>query len=161
MLKIHRIIFIWIKINGYPWDIHCHIHRTFIGYPVLTGKLKAKKCDFFKTKIDYLGHVVSSEGVAPDDKKVQSILNYSEPRNQKELSSFLGLASYYRKFVRAFAGIAHSLTSLTRKDAEWKWGDEQRDAFNRITRCLTSKPILKYPDFTRDFIVHTDALVTA
>ena len=120
-------------------------------------KLKAKKCDFFKTKIDYLGHVVSSEGVAPDEKKVTSILNYPEPRNQKELSSFLGLAGYYRKFVRAFADIAHPLTSLTRKDAEWKWGDDQKDAFDCIKRCLTSKPILKYPDFARDFIVHTDA----
>ena len=53
--------------------------------------------------------------------------------------------------------MAHPLTSLTRKDAEWKWGDEQKDAFNRIKCCLTSKPILRYPDFTRDFIVHTDA----
>ena len=120
-------------------------------------KLKAKKCDFFKTKIDYLGHVVSSEGVAPDDKKIISILNYPEPRNQKELSSFLGLAGYYRKFVRAFADIAHPLTSLTRKDAEWKWEDGQKDAFNRIKCCLMSKPILKFPDFSRDFIVHTDA----
>ena len=137
-----------------------HIEHITAVFKILAEnglKLKAKKCDFFKTKIDYLGHVVSSEGVAPDEKKVQSILNYPEPRNQKELSSFLGLAGYYRKFVRAFADMAHPLTSLTRKDAEWKWGDEQKDAFNRIKCCLTSKPILRYPDFTRDFIVHTDA----
>ena len=137
-----------------------HIEHIAAVFKILAEnglKLKAKKCDFFKTKIDYLGHVVSSEGVAPDEKKVQSILNYPEPRNQKEVSSFLGLAGYYRKFVRAFADMAHPLTSLTRKDAEWKWGDEQKDAFNRIKCCLTSKPILRYPDFTRDFIVHTDA----
>ena len=120
-------------------------------------KLKEKKCEFFKTKIDYLGHVVSADGVAPDDKKIQSILNYPEPRNQKELSSFLGLASYYRKFVRAFAELAHPLTALTRKNVAWEWGDGQKDAFNRIKCCLMSKPILRYPDFTRDFIVYTDA----
>jgi hypothetical protein len=134
-----------------------HIADVFKILAVNGLKLKAKKCEFFKTKIEYLGHVVSSEGVAPDDKKVQSILRYPEPRNQKELSSFLGLAGYYRKFVRAFAEIAHPLTSLTRKDVAWVWGDGQKDAFNRIKCCLTSNPILKYPDFTRDFIVHTDA----
>ena len=109
-----------------------HIEHIAAVFKILAEnglKLKAKKCDFFKTKIDYLGHVVSSEGVAPDEKKVQSILNYPEPRNQKEVSSFLGLAGYYRKFVRAFADMAHPLTSLTRKDAEWKWGDEQRTLF--------------------------------
>ena len=97
---------------------------------------------------------------SPNEKKVQYILNYPEPRNKKELSPFLGLAGSYRKFVRAIADMAHPLTSRTRKDAEWKWGDEQKDAFNRIKCCLTSKPILRYPDFTRDFIVHMDASIS-
>ena len=120
-------------------------------------KLKVKKCYFFRNKIDYLGHVVSSEGVAPNEQKIQSILTYPEPRNTKELSSFLGLASYYRKFIRAFAEKAHPLTRLTRKDVAWEWGDKQKDAFNCIKTCLTSKPILRYPDFSREFIIHTDA----
>ena len=78
-------------------------------------KLKLKKCEFFKDKIDYLGHIVSRDGVAPNHKKIQAILDYPEPINAKELSSFLGLASYYRKFIRAFAEKAHPLTMLTRK----------------------------------------------
>ena len=120
-------------------------------------KLKMKKCEFFKNKINYLGHIVSNKGVAPDDRKVKSIIEYPEPTNQKELLSFLGLASYYRKFIRAFAEKAHPLTSLTRKNSMWNWGDLERDAFNCIKDCLMTKPILSYPDFTRDFIIHTDA----
>ena len=141
-------------------SINEHIRDLATVFKLLAAnglKLKLKKCEFFKETIDYLGHVVSPEGVAPNDKKIQSIIDYPEPRNTKELSSFLGLASYYRKFIRAFAEKAHPLTALTRKNVEWEWGDKQRDAFICIKHCLTSKPILRYPDFTRDFIIHTDA----
>ena len=85
-------------------------------------KLKLKKCEFCKDKIDYLGHIVSRDGVMPNPKKIQAIVNYPEPRNPKELSSFLGLASYYRRFIRAFAEKAHPLTMLTRKNVAWEWG---------------------------------------
>ena len=120
-------------------------------------RLKLDKCDFFKNEIEYLGHVVSREGVAPNKQKLKAIFNYPEPKNVKELSSFIGLASYYRKFIRLFAEKAHPLTKLTRKNVVWEWGDAQRDAFNRIKSSLTSQPILRYPDFSRDFIVYTDA----
>ena len=120
-------------------------------------KLKLNKCEFFRDKIDYLGHVVSREGVAPNEQKIISITNYPVPKNVKEVSSFLGLASYYRKFIRAFAEKAHSLTKLTRKNVAWEWGNEQKEAFKCIQNCLTSKPLLRYPDFTREFIVYTDA----
>lgn len=120
-------------------------------------KLKRKKCEFFKEKLDYLGYIVSRKGITPNKKKLESILDYPPPKNTKELSSFLGLASYYRKFINTFADKAHPLTALTRKKAEWKWGEEQRDAFNCIKNCLTSRPILSYPNFTREFIIYTDA----
>ncbi|KZS02250.1 Uncharacterized protein APZ42_000781, partial [Daphnia magna] len=67
------------------------------------------------------------------------------------------LASYYRKFIRAFADKAHPLTALTRKSAEWKWGEEQRDVFKCIKNCLITRPVLGYPDFSREFIIYTDA----
>ncbi|KZR99654.1 Uncharacterized protein APZ42_004393, partial [Daphnia magna] len=70
---------------------------------------------------------------------------------------FLGLASYYRKFIRAFADKSHPLTALTRKSAEWKWGEEQRDAFECIKNCLITRPVLGYPDFSREFVIYTDA----
>ena len=84
-------------------------------------------------------------------------MTYPEPRNVKEVSSFLGLASYYRKFIRDFAEKAHPLTKLTRKNVDWEWGDKQRNAFNCIKISLTSQPILRYPDFSREFIIYTDA----
>ena len=120
-------------------------------------KMKTTKCEFFKGKLEYLGFIVSREVVAPNPSKVESILKYPEPNNVKELQSFLGLASYYRKFIRAFAEKAHHLTMLTRKDIAWEWGDAQRDAFSCIKQCLVSEPVLGYPDFTREFIIHTDA----
>ncbi len=139
-------------------DDHINHLATVFKLLAINGlKLKLKKCEFFKDKIDYLGHVVSTEGVAPNEKKIKAIIDYPEPRNSKELSSFLGLASYYRKLIRAFADKAHPLTMLTRKNIAWEWGDSQRDAFNCIKHCLTSTPILRYPDFTREFIIHTDA----
>ena len=139
-------------------DEHIEALHTVFNLLASAGlRLKSKKCEFLKEKLHYLGHIVSREGVAPDDRKIQSILEYPEPRNIKELQSFLGLASYYRKFIRAFTEKAHSLTKLIRKDIKWEWGNDQRDAFECIKSCLTQSPILKYPDFTREFIIHTDA----
>jgi transposase InsO family protein len=120
-------------------------------------KLKLNKCEFFKNTIDFLGHVVSPQGISPNEKKVISIKKYPVPKNVKEVSSFLGLASYYRKFIRAFAEKAHSLTKLTRKNVAWEWGNEQQKAFDGIKDCLVTNPILRYPDFTREFIIYTDA----
>ena len=134
-----------------------HLETVFKILAEAGLKLKLKKCDFFKTEINYLGHIVSRDGVMPNSAKIEAITNYPEPTNAKELSSFLGLASYYRKFIRAFAEKAHPLTKLTRKNEQWTWGDEQRDAFRCIKDCLVSKPILGYPDFSREFIIYTDA----
>ena len=134
-----------------------HLRKVFELLQSAGLRLNRTKCEFYKNKIDYLGYIVSEEGIAPNTKKIESITTYPEPTNQKELGSFLGLASYYRKFVRAFAEKAHPLTALTKKSAPWKWGEEERDAFNCIKQCLTTKPILGYPDFTREFIIYTDA----
>ena len=134
-----------------------HLRRVFELLLSAGLRLNRTKCEFFKNKIDYLGYIVSKDGIAPNMKKIESITKYPEPTNQKELGTFLGLASYYRKFVRAFAEKAHPLTALTKKSAQWKWGTEERDAFNCIKQCLTTKPILGYPDFTREFIIYTDA----
>ena len=134
-----------------------HLETVFKLLAEAGLKLKLKKCEFFKTEINYLGHIVTRNGVMPNSAKIEAITNYPEPTNAKELSSFLGLAGYYRKFIRAFAEKAHPLTQLTRKNEKWNWGDEQRDAFRCIKDCLVSKPILGYPDFSRAFTIYTDA----
>ena len=120
-------------------------------------KLKLKKCSFAQEKIDYLGHVVSGEGVSPNKQNVQAILQFPEPTTIKQLQSFLGLANYYRRFIRAFADKAHHLTRLTRKDVKWEWGDRERQAFTLLKDCLATKPVLGYPDFARKFFIQTDA----
>lgn len=134
-----------------------HIRHLRIVFDLLTQEnlkisksdvMTWSKCDFFKTKIKYLGHIITASGFHPDDGKTRSILNYPEPLNVKQLSSFLGLANYYRKFVREYVEIAHFLTELTKKDSTWVWGKKERDAFQRIKHCLTSNPLLRYPDFT-------------
>ncbi len=147
-----------IIIYSKTFDDHLkHLRKVFELLLSAGLRLNRTKCEFFKNKIDYLGYIVSKDGIAPNTKKIESITTYPEPTNQKELGSFLGLASYYRKFVRAFAEKVHPLTALTKKSAQWKCGTEERDAFNCIKRCLTTKPILGYPDFSREFIIYTDA----
>ena len=158
---LHKFVLVYLDdIIVFSRNIEEHLEHLEIVFKLLAGagfKLKTKKCEFLKDKLDYLGHTVSRDGVAPNPRKVESIVNYPAPTNVKELQSFLGLTSYYRKFIRAFAEKAHSLTKLTRKDVAWEWGNDQRDAFECIKQCLISEPILGYPDFTREFIVYTDA----
>jgi hypothetical protein len=139
-------------------DDHIRHLRTVFDLLAKEGlKLKLSKCDFFKTKIKYLGHIITATGFHPDFDKIVSILNYPEPQNVKQLMSFLGLVNYYRKFVRRFAETAHNLTELTKKASKWEWGEKERDAFQSIKKCLTSNPLLRYPDFTRECIVYADA----
>lgn len=137
-----------------------HIQHLEIIFEIIKKsglRLNMSKCQFVKMFLEYLGHIVSRDGVSPCPKKIQAIVEFPAPTNVKEVQSFLGGANYYRKYVRAFAEKAHSLTQLTRKDAKWKWGDEEQRAFDSIKNSLISQPILRYPDFGRDFLVHTDA----
>ena len=137
-----------------------HIKHISIVFDLLRRaglKIKLSKCTFLQRAVEYLGHIVTEEGIKPDPKKQLAIKNYPIPENVDHLRSFLGLAGYYRKFVKNYADKAHSLTKLTGKDVEWTWGPEQQHAFQQLKDCLTSPPILGYPDFARNFIIHTDA----
>ena len=140
--------------------IESHIKHIQIVFDLLRReglKIKPNKCTFLQKEVEYLGHIVTEDGIKPDPKKQEAIRNYPVPKNVDHLRSFLGLAGYYRKFVKNYADKAHSLTKLTSKDVEWQWGPEQQNAFQLLKDCLSSPPILCYPDFTRDFIIHTDA----
>jgi transposase InsO family protein len=134
-----------------------HLDTVFQLIRKANLRLQMKKCQFARTILEFLGHIVSREGVSLDPKKILAINAFPAPTNVKELQSFLGLANYYRKFVRAFAEKAHPLTQLTRKDVKWKWEDDEQRAFDSIKHSLTTHPVLCYPDFSKDFIVHTDA----
>ena len=120
-------------------------------------KLKPSKCIFFQSSVKYLGHVVSREGVMADPDKVRKVATWPVPTSTKETQSFLGFASYYRRFIRDFAEIAKPLHRLTEKTAPFNWTVECQAAFQELRQRLTSAPILAHPDFSQQFILDTDA----
>ena len=121
-------------------------------------KLKLSKCSFAQAKITLLGHVVDKSGIAADPSKVEVIRNAPVPTTTTELRSFLGLASYYRRFIYKFAHIAAALHAATSGNARLKWTGEMQEAFDELRIKLTSPPVLAYPDFEKPFMVETDAI---
>ena len=123
-------------------------------------KINLTKCQFFKTSVEFLGHQVTPDGIRPVHDKVEAIRNYRRPRNPKEVSSFLGLASYYRKFIRNFASISRPLDAL-RRTPKFQWTEEAEQAFVMLKNSLSSDDLLSYPKFDRPFLVTCDASSTA
>lgn len=119
--------------------------------------VKVSKCKIAKTKIEFLSHVVSNGTVSPSPGKVQAIYQFDIPTNIKQVQSFLGLASYYRKFITNFSSIASPLIRCTMKNKTFEWNLECQSAFDRLRIILTSNNILTLPDFNKPFRLETDA----
>jgi hypothetical protein len=119
--------------------------------------VKLSKCTFAKPHINYLGHIISAQGIATDPAKISAIVEWPTPTDTKQLRSFLGLAGYYRRFVRHFALIAKTLTALLKKDTLFVWTDEHETAFQTLKEALTEAPVLAVPDFSKKFCIETDA----
>lgn len=122
---------------------------------------KKSKCKFFVQEIEFLGHIISPEGIAVDQGKTDSIKNWPTPKNIPELQSFLGLAGYYRRFIKNFAGTSAILTDLLKKNTKFTWTAAHESAFSHLKHLLTIAPVLKAPNFSRTFIVSTDASLVA
>lgn len=120
-------------------------------------KIQPDKCEFVKRECLYLGHVISETGKRPDPKKIQAVLNFPEPKNVKQIKSFLGLSGYYRKFIENYSRIAKPITHLLKKDVRFDWNEECDRAFGKLKHALCTEPVLQYPDFTKEFILTTDA----
>ena len=120
-------------------------------------KLSPKKCTIFQHKVEFLGHIVSEEGISTNPKKIDSVKNWPKPVTVKQVRSFLGLCSYYRKFILNFSSIAKPLTRLTEKDVKFVWSSDCDQAFEKLKTCLVNTPVLVYPDLTKPFILDTDA----
>jgi hypothetical protein len=113
--------------------------------------------NFLKAELSYLGHVVTSEGVKPDPQKVKAIKEFSIPKNTTDVKSFLGLAGYYQKFIPQCSKIVKPLNDLLKKDQIWLWEQEQLESFHLLQTVLTQELVLQYPDFTKPFVLTTDA----
>lgn len=118
---------------------------------------RISKCQFFMEKVEYLGHEITKDGVKPGANKCEAVKSFPTPIDVHSVRQFLGLASYFRKYVKGFATIAKSLTYLTKKDVKFFWGDEQREAFKTLKEKLASRPLLAIFDPQLKTELHTDA----
>lgn len=123
-------------------------------------QVKLTKCSFNQQRIAYLGHVIDQNGVSSYPDKIAKVANWPTPQNSKEVRSFLGLAGYYRKFVHHFGIIARPLFNLLKKHSIFTWNEETKTAFQLLKHKLVEAPVLQLPDFTKTFIVDTDACDT-
>ncbi|GKD43397.1 putative reverse transcriptase domain-containing protein [Tanacetum coccineum] len=118
---------------------------------------KFSKCEFWIPKVQFLGHVIDSEGIHVDPAKIESIKDWTSPKSPMEIHQFLGLAGYYQRFIKGFSKIAKPMTKLTQKKVKFEWGDKQEAAFQLLKQKLCSAPILALPEGSEDFIAYCDA----
>ncbi len=119
--------------------------------------VKLSKCFFGRKEISYLGHLINSDGVRPDPSKVQAVQQFPIPTNLTDVRSFLGLTTYYHRFVPCYSTVAEPLYRLQKKNEHFVWTKERQIAFDAIKQLLISSPTLRFPDFEREFILMTDA----
>ena len=147
-----------VIIVGRTFEEHLnHLGEVFNRLRQAGLKLKVTKCSLFQEKVCYLGHIVSSEGVSTDPSKTKKVADWPVPTTPKEVQQFLGFANYYRRFVKDFATIARPLHRLTEKNNSFQWTPECQLSFEQLRNRLVSAPILAYPDFTKEFVLDTDA----
>jgi len=119
--------------------------------------VKPEKCAWKVQKVNFLEVVMGQGKIEMEEDKVAGVLNWPVPKMVRDVRKFLGLANYYRQFVKDFAKLARPLNNLTRKEKKWKWGDEQQEAFKQLKQVFTSRPLLVVPDIDKEFRVEADA----
>ncbi|XP_078246217.1 uncharacterized protein LOC144588073 [Pogona vitticeps] len=149
------------KVRKKAWDDQEGRERHFNpGEEVLWPRLcKESKCQLGSPEIKYLGHIVGGGVIKPLEAKIEAVRDWPRPNTKRKVKSFLGLVGYYRKFIPRFSEIAAPLTDLTRKKADDRipWTSDCEEAFRRLKEALINYPVLRAPDFDREFIIYTDA----
>ncbi|KAK1651077.1 hypothetical protein QYE76_068882 [Lolium multiflorum] len=147
----------------YSTSLEDHVHHLTAVLNLLRRdhwQVKMSKCSFGQQQISYLGHVISATGVSSDPSKISKVASWPTPRSSKDVRSFLGLAGYYRKFVRHFGIFARPLFNLLKKNAPFVWTEETDTAFQLLKQGLIEAPVLSLPDFSKPFVIDTDACDT-
>ena len=119
--------------------------------------MKRSKCDFFKSEIHYLGHLISADGISPLPEKLDSIKNMPAPKDLKEIKQFLGLTGYYKKIVPRFVDISRPLTQLMKKQRKFMWTPACQKSSELLKSFLCGEPILKYAGTSKPYTLYTDA----
>ncbi|GBN70184.1 Retrovirus-related Pol polyprotein from transposon 297 [Araneus ventricosus] len=147
-----------IIIVGRTFQEHLNnIRKVFQRLQKANFKLSLKKCRFFRKEVSYLGHIISADGVKTDPEKTKAVVDWPRPETVHDLRSFLGLCTYYRRFVRNFSAIARPLHKLTEARSNFNWTEECEKSFNILKQALITSPVLTYPRTDKEFILDTDA----
>ena len=136
-------------------DTHLRVVLETLRKEQLYAKLS--KCEFWLNEVSFLGHIVSKEGIRVDPKKIEVVVEWKPPRNVTEVRSFLGLAGYYRRFVKGFSMIAAPMTRLLQKNVKFEWGEECQRSFDKLKAFLTEAPVLTQPTCGKEYVIFSDA----
>ncbi|KAL9830767.1 putative nucleotidyltransferase, Ribonuclease H [Arabidopsis thaliana] len=140
-----------------PEEHEVHLRRVMEKLREQKLFAKLSKWSFWQREMGFLGHIVFVEGVSVDPEKIEAIRDWPRPTNATEIRSFLGLAGYYRRFVKGFASMAQPMTKLTGKDVPFVWSPECEEGFLSLKEMLTSTPVLALPEHGEPYMVYTDA----
>ncbi|KAA3487453.1 Retrotransposon protein [Gossypium australe] len=144
----------------YSWDENEHAKHLRTVLKILRDKqlyAKFSKSEFWLKEVGFLGHIVSGDGIRVDLSKITTIVVWKPPRNVTEVRSFLGLAGYYRRFVKGFSMIATPMTRLVQKDVKFEWTEKCQKSFEKLKAFLTEAPVLVQPEPGKEFVVYSDA----
>lgn len=159
---INKICLVYLDdiiILGTSLQEHCeNIRKVFSKLKQFNLKIQLDKSEFMRKEVAYLGHVVTEDGIKPNPLKIEAVKNFPIPKTRKEIKQFLGLLGYYRKFISNFAKLTKPMTKCLKKGQVINLEDkEYRQSFENSKKLLINAPILQYPDFSKQFIVTTDA----
>ena len=120
-------------------------------------KLNPIKCSLANTQVTFLGHIITREGIRPDQGKILAVQEFMPPKNRKQVKSFLGLVGYFRRFIPDYTSLACPLYELTKESVRFKWTNIENSVFIELKNALMSVPVLAHPRFDREFLVYADA----